>query len=42
MITGFQTVLALSAWVVLVLLHALWRGLHGPEADAIRPTGPIE
>jgi hypothetical protein len=39
-VTGFQSVVALWVWGVLVLLHALWRALHGPETDAIRPAGP--
>jgi hypothetical protein len=39
-ITGFQTVAALWVWVVIMLLHAVWRSLHGPETDPIRPSGP--
>jgi hypothetical protein len=41
MITGFQTVVVLWGWVLLVLLHAMWRALAGPQTDPIRPTGPI-
>ena len=41
MIDCFQTVVGLRAWVLLVLLHAVWRSLAGPETDPVRPTGPI-
>jgi len=41
MIDGFQTVVGLWAWVLLVLLHGVWRSLAGPETDPVRPTGPI-
>jgi len=41
MIDGFQTVVFLWGWVLLVLLHAVWRSLAGPETDAVRETGPI-
>jgi hypothetical protein len=40
MINGFQTVVALWVWVFAVLLYAVWRSLHGPETDPIRPSGP--
>jgi hypothetical protein len=39
-ITGFQTVAVLGVWGLTVLLYALWRSLHGPETDPIRPPGP--
>jgi len=41
-ITGFQTVVVLWGWGGLVLLHAAWRSLQGPEVDPIRSSGPIE
>jgi len=41
-LTGFQTVLLLSAWAGAVLLYALWRSLVGPETDPIRESGPID
>ena len=40
MISGFQVVMALWAWAVLVLLHAAWRSLLGNEQDPIRESGP--
>ena len=41
MISGFQVVMALWAWVVFVLLHAVWRSLPGgTEQDPIRESGP--
>jgi len=40
-INGFQIVVVLWSWVSLVLLHAVWRSLAGPETDQVRPTGPI-
>jgi hypothetical protein len=39
-INGFHAVVVLWAWMVLVLLHAAWRSLQGPETDPIRPSGP--
>jgi hypothetical protein len=39
-LTGFQVWVALWAWAGLVALHALWRVLHGPETDPVRPSGP--
>ena len=41
MISGFQVVMALWAWAVFVLLHALWRSMvGGTEQDPIRESGP--
>ena len=40
MLSGFQVVVALWAWAVVVLSHALWRSLLGPEQDPIRESGP--
>ena len=40
MLNGFQTWVALWAWGSLVLLHVLWRTLHGPETDPVRASGP--
>jgi len=39
-INGFQAVVVLWGWMVLVLLHAAWRALQGPDTDPIRPSGP--
>ena len=39
-ISGFQVVLALWAWALIVTLHAAWRSLLGPEQDPIREPGP--
>ena len=40
-LSGFQVVMALWAWAVIVLLHAAWRSLLGvPEQDPIRESGP--
>ncbi len=41
MISGFQVVMALWAWALIVLLHAAWRSLTGgAEQDPIRESGP--
>lgn len=40
-VSGFQVVLSLWAWTLLVSLHAAWRALLGPETDPIRPSGPV-
>ena len=40
MISGFQAVLALWAWALIVALHAAWRSMLGPEQDPIRESGP--
>jgi len=41
-IDGFQAVVALWIWASMVLLHAIWRSLHGPETDPIRLPGPVD
>ena len=40
MISGFQVVLVLWAWALIVALHAAWRSMLGPEQDPIRESGP--
>lgn len=32
----------LVAWVVVVLIHGLWRSSGDAAQDTIRPSGPIE
>jgi hypothetical protein len=39
--TGFQALLALAAWVAIVLLYGLSRSLRGESATAERPSGPV-
>jgi len=39
-ISGFQAVVILWAWVAVVLLHGLWRSVTKPDPDAIRESGP--
>lgn len=41
MIDGFLAWIGLWIWLGLAMLHALFRGLHGPDGDPIRPSGPI-
>jgi len=41
-IDGFQAVAALWVWAVVMLLHAAWRAVAGPETDPIRPSGPVD
>jgi hypothetical protein len=41
-ISGFQAVCALWAWVAVVVLFGLWRSVLKPEPDAIRQSGPLE
>jgi len=31
-----------AAWVVVVLIHGLWRSSGEAAQDTIRPSGPIE
>jgi hypothetical protein len=40
-ISGFQFIVFLWIWVVVVLLGGLIRSLYRPEPDPIRPPGPI-
>ena len=42
MIEGLHAMLALWAWLLIVVLHGLWRSVAQPDPDAIRPSGPIE
>ncbi len=39
-INGFQTTVALWAWVLIVLLHCVFRLWSRPGADPIRLPGP--
>jgi hypothetical protein len=39
-VTGFQTTVALWAWVLIVLLHCIFRLWSSPGADPIRESGP--
>jgi hypothetical protein len=41
MITGFQAMFGLWAWVGVVALYATFRAAVGPETDPIRESGPI-
>ena len=41
-IDGFQTTIALWAWVLIVLLHCVFRLWSRPGADPIRPSGPVD
>ena len=41
-VTDFQAVVALWAWVLIVLLHCVFRLWSRPDADPIRPSGPID
>jgi len=41
-INGFQTTVALWAWVLIVLLHCVFRLWSRPGADPIRPSGPVD
>ena len=38
---GFHAIAALWLWMVVVLLHALFRLAYRPGPDPIRPSGPI-
>ena len=40
MLSGFQAVVTLWAWLGVVLAHGLWRSSGGAEQDPIRPAGP--
>ena len=41
-LSGFQSIAALWAWAVLVLLYAMWRSLRGGEPDPLRDSGPVD
>jgi len=41
-ITGFQAMVALWAWLLIVLLHCVFRLWSHPGADPIRPSGPVD
>ena len=37
-VSGFQAIVILWAWVAVVLLHGLWRSVAKPDPDAIRSS----
>jgi hypothetical protein len=41
-VSGFQAVVVLWAWVAVVLIHGLWRSAAKPDPDAIRSSGPTK
>ncbi len=41
MVSGFDAMVALGVWGVIVLAYGLWRSLGGGEQDEIRPAGPL-
>mgnify|MGYP001825680210 CR=1 FL=1 len=41
-VSGFQAVVVLWAWVAVVLIHGLWRSVAKPDPDAIRSSGPTK
>ena len=41
-VSGFQAVVILWAWVAVVLLHGLWHSVAKPDPDAIRDSGPTK
>ena len=41
MITGFDAMVTLGAWLVIVLAYGLWRSLGDGQQDEIRPSGPL-
>jgi len=40
-VTGFQATVMLWAWLLVVLLHCIFRLWSRPEADPIRDSGPV-
>jgi hypothetical protein len=40
-INGFQAMVALWAWVLIVLLYCVFRLWNRPAADPIRASGPV-
>jgi hypothetical protein len=42
MISGFQAIVFLWAWVAVVLLYGLWRSVAKAGPDPIRPSGPTK
>ena len=40
LVSGFEVIVFIWAWVALALLHGLWRSMWKPAADPIRPAGP--
>jgi hypothetical protein len=41
-LTGFQATVALWVWVMVMLLHCIFRLWTRPGADPIRPSGPVD
>jgi hypothetical protein len=41
-ITGFQAMVGLWAWLLIMLLHCVFRLASRPGADPIRPSGPVD
>jgi hypothetical protein len=41
-VSGFEAVVILWAWVAIVLLHGLWRSVAKPDPDTIRSSGPTK
>jgi len=42
MLSLFTATTAVSAWVLIVLLHGVWRSTLKAELDPVRPSGPVE
>jgi len=42
MISLFTATTAVSAWVLVVLLHGVWRSTLEADPDPVRPSGPVE
>jgi len=41
-VSGFQYVVALWVWTVIVLLNGAIRSAYQPEPDPIRSSGPVD
>jgi hypothetical protein len=42
LVSEFQTIVTLGAWLVLTLFYGLYRSVRHPEPDPIRPSGPLD
>ena len=40
-IDGFDALIVLAFWCVLVLLYGLYRSVSKPDPNEIRPAGPV-
>jgi hypothetical protein len=40
-IDGFDALIVLAVWSVLVLLYGLYRSVSRPDPDEIRSSGPV-